>query len=148
MNDDSVVVDASLAVKWFLEEEHSAESDAISQLWKERGIHMVAPSNFAFEAANVFHRRVVQGEIDADDAVNLMRALLEIGVALFQTWDIHLRAIELASQLGQGAVYDAHYLALAESLGCEMWTADRRFYRSARRDFSNVRWIGEFNAQG
>ncbi len=38
-----------------------------------------------------------------------------------------------ASQLKQNAAYDAHYLALAESFGCELWTADERFYRAATR---------------
>ena len=148
MSDDFAVVDANLAVKWLLEEEYSSEAILLARLWEERGTRTIAPSLFLFETANVFHRRVAQGELDVDAATGLMREIIDSGVALYQTWDLHFRAIELASQLGQGAVYDAHYLALAESLDCEMWTADRRFYRSARRAFSNVRWIGEFDAQG
>ena len=133
-------------MKWLLEEEYSDEAISLARIWDERGIQPIAPSHFAFEAANVFHRRVAQGEIEVDAAARLMRLLMASGVALYQTWDLHFRALELASQLGQGAVYDAHYLALAESLNCEMWTADRRFYRAARQDFDNARWIGEFGA--
>ena len=59
---------------------------------------------------------------------------------------IHTRAIELAGDLGQGAAYDSHYLALAEFLECDMWTADGRFYRSAGRGIERVRWIGELRA--
>ena len=46
----------------------------------------------------------------------------------------------------RGAVYDAHYLALADILGCEYWTADERFYRAVLAACRNVRWIGEFTA--
>jgi predicted nucleic acid-binding protein len=42
------------------------------------------------------------------------------------------RAIEIAALTGQRASYDSHYLALAERLGCELWTADDRFRDAAR----------------
>ena len=41
---------------------------------------------------------------------------------------------------------DAHYLALAESVNCELWTADERFYRAASPTVDNVRWVGDFSA--
>ena len=58
--------------------------------------------------------------------------------------NLHVRAVQLASLLKQSAAYDAHYLAVAESIGCELWTADERFYRAASPSIDNVRWIGEF----
>lgn len=39
-----------------------------------------------------------------------------------------------------------HYLALAEALDCELWTADERFYRAASSGHTRVRWIGSFTA--
>ena len=51
----------------------------------------------------------------------------------------------MASRFGQGAVYDAHYLALAESLGCELWTADQRFHRAVDTSVKNVKWLGDFS---
>ena len=60
----------------------------------------------------------------------------------------HDRALELASRLNQGAICDAHYLALAETLDCELWTADDKFFRAASPVAENVRWIGEFVTPG
>ena len=98
-----------------------------------------------FEVSNALHRRVVRGDLAVEVAANLIHDLMSLGVALHGTPNLHRRAMELASQLKQGAVYDAHYLALAESLGCEMWTADQRFYLAASSDVDNVRWVGEFS---
>lgn len=141
-----VVVDASLAVKWLLEEEYSDRATALTLLWDEQGIQPIAPFLLPFEVANALHRRVVRGEMEVEAAAGLMQDLMAVGVALTETPELHRRALELASQLRQGAAYDAHYLALAESLDCELWTADQRFYRAASQGIGNVRWIGEPSA--
>lgn len=60
--------------------------------------------------------------------------------------DLYGRSLELASRLNQGAVYDAHYLALAETLDCELRTADESFFRVTSPVVENVRWMGEFAA--
>ena len=57
---------------------------------------------------------------------------------------LYQRSLELASQLGQGAIYDSLYLSLAESLDCELWTADARFHRAARERYRNLRLLADF----
>lgn len=46
-------------------------------------------------------------------------------ITLYGDRDLHRRALSLAKQLSLPAAYDAHYLALAERLNAELWTADR-----------------------
>lgn len=77
-------------------------------------------------------------------AANLIKNLLSSSLELREALELHGRALELAHELQQGAVYDAHYLALSESLDCELWTADEKFFRAASPMAENVRWIGEF----
>ena len=138
-----VVVDASVAFKWLVEEEHSDKATALVRLWDGEGARLAAPQLMSFEVANALHRRVARGDFAVDVASGLMEDLMSLGIAFHHGPDLHRRALELASQLQQGAVYDAHYLALAESLGCELWTADQRFHRSVSAHIENVRWLGE-----
>ena len=42
------------------------------------------------------------------------------------------------------AVYDAHYVALAQMLGCSLWTADRNLVNAVQEKLPFVRWIGEY----
>ena len=109
---DFVVVDASVAFKWLVEEENSDKATALIRLWDDEGTQPMAPPIMPFEVANVLHRRVVRGDIGLEVAQDLMQDLMALGVVLHETPSLHRRALELASQLKQGAVYDAHYLAL------------------------------------
>ena len=141
-----VVVDASLTVKWLVEEEDSDKAHAVLQSWVAQDVTRVAPNLMPFEVANALHRRVLRGELSVEDSARMIAQLLGSRLELHQTAGLHARALELASELQQGAVYDAHYLALAEEVGCELWTADQRFYRAASPSIENVRWLGEFVA--
>ena len=82
--------------------------------------------------------------MSVEGAVDLIGNLLTSQIELLQPWNLHGKALEMASRFGQGAAYDAHYLALAESLRCELWTADEKFYRSVGQELWHLRWIGEF----
>ena len=129
---DQVVVDASLAFKWLVKEIHTDQADDPGRLWNSQGTRIAAPYRLPMEVIYALHRRVARGELTLDAATQRMRSLLSSGLELHQPPQLHRRALELASQLRQGAAYDAHYLALAETLGCELWTAESVMFRSVR----------------
>ena len=58
----SVVVDASLAIKWLVEEDDSDKAHAVLQSWVAQDITRIAPHLMPFEVANALHRRVLRGE--------------------------------------------------------------------------------------
>jgi predicted nucleic acid-binding protein len=55
-----------------------------------------------------------------------LKAALALPVRLYGEPALHHRARDLAARFALPAAYDAHYLALADWLGGEFWTADRR----------------------
>lgn len=143
---EHLVVDANIVVKWLLEESDSDIAESLLDGWLDQGIRLSAPCFMPVEVANALHRRVAAGEIPLRGAVSLMRTLPAYGIALEEPPGLHERALEWANLLRQPAAYDAHYLALAEHLGCDMWTADRRFFSAAREAAANVRLLGAVSA--
>ncbi len=141
-----VVVDASLAFKWLVEEKDSDKAQTLLQSWEHQNLKPAAPSFMPFEVANALHRRITRNELTIEESAYLIESVLAPEVELRYTARLHRQALELASQLGQGAVYDCHYLALAEILDCEMWTADERFYRSASHRTTRLRLLNDFVA--
>ena len=144
MNERLKVADASLVVKWLVEEEDSGKALAIHQGWVASGVRIAAPHLMLAEVANALHRKVVDGEFELESATRTLENLSALEIEFHNPPNIHAGALRLADQLDQGAVYDSIYLALAERLDCELWTADRRFYRAARGFSDRIRWLGDF----
>ena len=143
-----VVVDASLALKWLVGEEDSEKATALLRSWGRGGRQLVAPHLLAAEVTNALHRKVVQGDLERAQAVRLIERLTALPFELHDSPGLHRRALELAGELGRGASYDCHYLALAEALDCEYWTADDRFHRAARSAYASVHSLSEVDAPG
>ncbi len=145
---DLIVVDASIVFKWFVVEEDSDKATAMLGVWETNRSHLAAPHFMVAEVANAFHQRVRQGHMTVREAEARVESVLSpsLAIELYDSSSLHRRAVELASRLHQPAVYDCIYLALAETLNGELWTADRTFFRAASSEFSNVRWLSEANA--
>ncbi len=138
----TVVVDASVALKWVLEEELTEEALALRARWIESEELTIAPPIFRSEVTNALHRAVRRGHLDSAAASSGLGFLLA-STAIDEPLGLYGRSFDIAAELSQGATYDAHYIALAEHHKCDMWTADRRLVRAAQRRFPAVRWLGE-----
>ena len=140
-----VVVDANIAVKWLVREHDSDMAETLASRWRRDALRVTAPYVLLAETANALHKRVRQDVLTIDQAMGLLQQLRSTGVEFQHSLALYPRAVELAGQLDQGAVYDSLYLALAESLDCEFWTADGRFQRVASAQYPQVRLLAEFD---
>lgn len=139
-----IVADASLAIKWYLDEPLADEADA----WLTKHQRTVAvPEVFLVEVTGALVRRA-----NMDKS---LRALSEQSiarfVALFDESMIVIdsggaartaRAARLALDLGH-PLKDCIYLALAIDLGCELVTCDARFAEKAKAAWPQIRLLGE-----
>ena len=142
--DEQAVVDASVAFKLIVEEEHTDTAEALFNEFAQRGIIRIAPQLFPFEITNALHKRVASGEMTLQAASLAFQALASYEIEIHTIEALHERALDLARRMGRGASYDSHYLALALARDCEFWTADDSFFRAARRLSDKVRWLADF----
>ena len=138
----TVVVDASVALRWVLPEEGTEDALRLWDRWQRAAERVVAPPIFRSEVTNVLHVKVRRGHIGLHDAAEALDSLLSI-VEADEPEGLYDRALAMASEFGLSAAYDALYLALAEFRGCEVWTADLRLVRSVQQRFRQVRPLGE-----
>jgi predicted nucleic acid-binding protein len=123
----TVVVDASVCIKWVLAE---PDSDAAEALLEQE---LVAPALWIVEAANVLWKRARRGELTAGEVKARLEELARAPITTLGIEDDILAASELACRLDH-PVYDCLYLAAALREGCHVVTADRRFVAAAAGD--------------
>ncbi|TDA70397.1 MAG: PIN domain-containing protein [Clostridia bacterium] len=142
-----VCVDASLLLKLVLNEPDSELADLLFSGWYEKGIRLIAPSFCPVEVDSVIRQKAVrpkgQGGLTEEQAELVFEAAQSIPLQIVAADSQRRRAWELAKKLGLPTVYDAHYLALAELRNCEFWTADTRFYNTAREKLPYVHHLQE-----
>lgn len=117
----SVVIDASVALKWVLDEPGKEAADALLEE------ELIAPSLWLLEAANALWRRTQRGEINDEEAKERLTELYNAPVTTTTIEDDLLAAADLANLLGH-PVYDRLYLAMAIRENTYVVTADSRFH--------------------
>jgi predicted nucleic acid-binding protein len=139
-----VVVDASLALKWVINEPRSAEARRLLRDWEDANFVLLAPMLFPTECANGLYHRVTKNQISIAQSKPLLEALFARGVKVVKpSADVLKRSLDMAETLSQPHIYDCQYAATAERLGCEFWSDDRPFCDAARPSLTFVHWIGE-----
>ena len=144
----SVVIDANIVVYAVWQGQHTAAADALLDHLQAEGKVVHVPELWRAEVVSVLHTIGVSHRADGERVEAAVRAALGVGTKVAPLDDaLCLAALEWADALGQTKAYDAFYLALADRLGCDFWTGDRRLYNRARQvgaDF--VRLLGESEA--
>jgi predicted nucleic acid-binding protein len=120
-----LVIDASIAIKWVVQEPGTAEALAL-----RRGRQLAAPDLLAAECANILWKKVSRGELTSDQAGFAARLLQRADIELAPMRGLIEPAAQLAIELGHPA-YDCLYLALALARGILFVTADERLLRKA-----------------
>lgn len=117
------VVDASIATKWVVEEEGTAEALII-----RRRAKLIAPELLIAECANILWKKVARDELSKEEALLAARLLQAAEIEMPPTHQLMEPATRLALELGHPA-YDCVYIALAVERQCRFVTCDEHFLR-------------------
>lgn len=120
-----VVVDASVAVKWYTPEAGYEQSDALYGVVDG----FVAPELIVTEVTNVAWLKVRRGEISVEAGRLMARSISSGTPQLRSAGALSARALDMGLALGH-PVYDCFYVACAEAEGLPLVTADQRFLRA------------------
>jgi predicted nucleic acid-binding protein len=136
----SYVVDASVAIKWFIPE--PLQDRAQSLLYAEGG-QLEAPDFLIAEVANIAWKKAMRQEITASQANVIPNETRNALAVCHPSIELIEDALSIALQL-RHPIYDCIYLAYAERIDRTLITADLRLCHAIAHTHmaSAVRWLG------
>lgn len=120
---NTVVIGASIAIKWVIEEDGTAQALALRQRAR-----VMAPELLVAECANILSKKVRLREISEQEARLAARLLQAAAIEFVPTQSLMESATRIAIELDHPA-YDCLYLALAIERNALFVTTDGRFLR-------------------
>ena len=134
------VVDASVAVKWFVPEMHSEAA----LHFIESDCELFAPDFLVVEVGNILWKKIRRAELAKNEGREVLRALRRAPMQFYSSELLVEPAFEIACTTNR-TLYDCLYLALAVLRRCRAVTADRRLYNALQDSpfTDNVHWIQE-----
>lgn len=134
-NSSTVCVDANIVIQRVV----SNAAKDVWETWAGSGVRLIAPTLLYYEVTNGLYRYLKAGIFSLETVEKTLRAAMALPIELVDEPDLHQRAKDLAAKYNLPAVYDAHYLAVAERFEVELWTADVRLFNAMQP--YGVEWV-------
>ena len=139
----SAVLDASVVLKWYLFDEAYGQK-ALDLLHKfiTKELNILSPSLLEYEVINGLIIAQKRGRIKEENILAAIEGLFDLQIELKGLSHFYPRALHYC-RLYNRSLYNASYLALADTEGISLITADEGLYNSVKKDLKWVKWIGD-----
>lgn len=123
-----LVIDASVAVKWFISEDRSSDAQRLLSLDTD----LLAPTSILYEIFHALWDAARTGRLPANRLPELADVVPSPFAALIPMEQLYAAAAGMA-QSNNLPIYDCAYVALAQREHAELVTADERMFAVARK---------------
>ena len=138
MKYDQVAVDASFLLKMFLPENKSDQAEELWKAWVGDHVEIVAPTLITFEVSSVIRNKVFRGILTEREGGEIISLLRQLDISLIYDEELLDISWEIGATLNTPNLYDCFYLALPKLLRIPLWTADKKLFQSAKKEFPFV----------
>jgi len=137
-----VCVDASFVLRLLLGGPGGNRAEDLWEEWGERGIQAVAPGLIFYEVTNALYRLLAGTAAAFEETAEFLDLALALEIDTVSDAPLHRKALSIARKCGLKSTCDSHYLALAQGLDADLWTADRRLVNAVSGTFPWVKFLG------
>ena len=127
-----LIVDASVAAKWFLREAQHEIASELRRAADNDDLKLLVPEVFYLEMGSIFRKKVKEGLLKPQDALETFARLEEISMDRYSDKELAEVSLEIALKY-EISVYDAAYVGLASACGAPLVTADEVLLKKCRK---------------
>lgn len=138
-----VVLDASVVLKWYLVDEEEGQK-ALDLLFQHTSneLEIIAPSLLEYEVVNGLFIAQQRGRIKEEKLITAIEGFIDLEINLVNLSTFHSKLTHFC-KVYHRSVYDASYLAIADTEGIMMITSDASLYNTVKKDLKWVKWLGD-----
>ncbi len=137
--DSTVVIDACVAISALMPGPRQATCRQHLRRCAEDGRQLFAPTLWAYETTSTLNKLHHFGDLTGSEARRALAQLDSFDIRLIAPdGELRQRAFDWSLKLERASAYDSFYLALAQTLDCELWTTDKRLRRAVAES-----WVRE-----
>jgi len=132
------VVDASVAIKWYVPEIHSVDADRLLSGDTE----LLVPDLLWSEIGNILWKRILRADMTAEKSRTIIAAITSLPLRVMPAADLMEGALSVAVTTKR-SFYDSLYLYLAVSTDCQMVTADLKLFTALKNSpfAQHILWV-------
>ena len=129
---EKIVADASVIVKWFVDEIDSEKARKLRDEYINGSIEVVAPELMPYEVLNALK---YTGLFTGEELIMIAKSLSLYGFKLYTlTGKLAEKTVKIAVQKDV-TIYDASYVALAEDLNVKLYTSDTKLMEKVNLNY-------------
>ncbi len=138
---EQIVSDASIIVKWFIQEKHSDKALKLRDMHVNGEIQIAAPELLPFEVLNALKYSRL---FTLEELKKATISLSSYGIRLYPLkGELAEKTVEISIKKDI-TIYDASYIALALKLKTILYTADEKLIRKIGKEYAkNILHISE-----
>jgi len=140
----NIVLDSNVAIALAIALPYTEPAKEQMRVWVQESDNLFGPALWGYEIVSTLRKLIASNVISPNEADEATKLIFDLNIEIIpwreqKPTDI----LAWANRLGQGQAYDAAYLALADQLKAEFWTADKRLVNRAKQlGLANVYLIG------
>lgn len=117
-------IDTSVWIPYLVAEQYQAQARILIDEALSQNTRIIAPTFAWTEVGSVLRKKTRAGIITIQEAQEIFEDFCELPIDYIETEAIRVKAWQIAADYGLSTLYDAVFLACAESFSAEFWTAD------------------------
>lgn len=125
-----IIIDASVAAKWLLDDEESVYANKIKNEFLDNKVSIQVPIVIYSEVNNLLKSAILSQRINFLKALKVYQSFLDLDFTTFYSKELFVSTLNIALNLGISS-YDASYVALVEYLKIPLFTADEKLVKKA-----------------
>ena len=138
-----IVLDTSVAVKWFFEEEDERHAASIAANIRGDALEAIVPEFFYVECANAFRGKIKKKICSLEEAHRAFSVLQNLPLKRHLHEDLADIALDHAA-IYDISVYDALYVSLAEIYAAPLITADAALLKACKGRFDFIQHLRDY----